>query len=289
MSQPQGQGGAPKISASPTTAPVSPPQPTAPPQPESLGLPDQPGAPKPPLAANAEQTRQQLREEIDRIDNMANVATDNGLFSKQKTVLYDDIQKYLYAARKNLENNQYPECETNTSVALHNYSRALYSTSRLWRFSNVYGGPVWIYLILFLSAVLAFYIYFIDAYLVHTTHITQAAVHAATWGIIGSILRGMWYLKDSVDDRQYRIAWRIYFISVPFLGGIFGGIIYLIIVAGLLSFNGMLVNPNTPNNPLVIIPIAAFAGFNWEWALAIFKRIGDLLSPTAPTPKRPVT
>jgi hypothetical protein len=55
-----------------------------------------------------------------------------------------------------------------------------------------------------------------------------------------------------------------------------------VIIAGLLSFNGNMANPNTPANPIVIIPIAAFAGFNWEWAVAIFKRIGDLLSPSGP-------
>jgi hypothetical protein len=212
---------------------------------------------------------------------------DNGLFYKQKVVAPGDILHYLYKARKNLENNQYSECEMNTSLALDNYTKALYSTSRIWRFSNVYGGPAWIYLTLFLSAILFFYIESF-AYLVSSTHIVQTAVHAVTWGVIGGILRGMWYLKDRVDDRQYRIAWRIYFISVPFLGGMFGAMIYLIIIAGLLSFNGSssLTTPNTPNNPLVVIPIAAFAGFNWEWALSIFKRIGDLLSPTAPPAKR---
>ena len=42
-------------------------------------------------------------------------------------------------------------------------------------------------------------------------------------------------------------------------------------------------NSNLPeiNRPLVIIPIAALAGFNWEWATTIFKRIGDVLAPNS--------
>ena len=63
--------------------------------------------------------------------------------------------------------------------------------------------------------------------------VQAAALHAATWGCVGGILRGLWYLKDKVSDRKYRNSFRIYFISVPFLGGLFGAIIYFLVVAGL--------------------------------------------------------
>jgi hypothetical protein len=33
------------------------------------------------------------------------------------------------------------------------------------------------------------------------------------------------------------------------------------------------------SRPEVIIPIAALAGFNWEWAVRVFRRIGDLITP----------
>jgi hypothetical protein len=46
--------------------------------------------------------------------------------------------------------------------------------------------------------------------------VQEAALHAATWGCVGRILRGLWYLKDKVSDRKYRNSFRIYFISVPF-------------------------------------------------------------------------
>jgi hypothetical protein len=233
-------------------------------------------------SANADPRRQKLQVEIDRIDTWLNVAADNGLFKRQTAVPYTNIQRILHLARRNLDNNLLSDCETNISCAIHAYSEALYSTCKLWRFLNIYAAHIWIYLAAFLSIVLAFYLYFIDTYLENSAHIAQAAIHATTWGVIGSILRGMWFLKEKVGDRQYRNSWTIYFISVPFLGGIFGAIIYLVIIAGLLSFNGNMANPNTPANPIVIIPIAAFAGFNWEWAVAIFKRIGDLLSPTGP-------
>jgi hypothetical protein len=140
-------------------------------------------------------------------------------------------------------------------------------------------------------------------------HVTvqEAALHAATWGCVGGILRGLWYLKDKVSDRKYRNSFRIYFISVPFLGALFGAILYFLVVAGLfiiaptqagpilsnqtsLSSSTNTTTTNTTNQPnpgstgiarpsqvstLAIIPLATLAGFNWEWAVTIFKRIGD--------------
>src|SRR5215211_2773831 len=122
------------------------------------------------------------------------------------------------------------------------------------------------------------------------------------WGTVGAILRGLWFLKDKVSDRRYRNSFRIYLISTPFLGGLFGAILYFMIVAGLFiiapaqaptilsnqtnisEFNATTTSPQTgPMNQangtsagnvstLAVIPLAALAGFNWEWAIMILKR-----------------
>jgi hypothetical protein len=134
--------------------------------------------------------------------------------------------------------------------------------------------------------------------------IQEAALHAATWGTIGAILRGLWFLKDKVSDRRYRNSFRIYLLSTPFLGGLFGAIFYFMIVAGLFVIapgqaTGILNQTTTELNAsgttasqtestdqadgtsaenvstLAIIPLAALAGFNWEWAIIILKRIGE--------------
>jgi hypothetical protein len=129
------------------------------------------------------------------------------------------------------------------------------------------------------------FLYFFCICIFHDKHgIEEAAIHAVTWGCIGGILRGIWYLKDKVSERRYKNSWWIFFLSVPFLGGIFGAIIYLILIAGLLSL-GVGQGDSTLseiNRPVVVIPIAALVGFNWEWAITIFKRIGDALASNPP-------
>jgi hypothetical protein len=274
------------------------------------------------IVEDEEQRRVELLHDIQRIDCWINAAADNGLFCeikklKEKENLakveskpkpeaesslngpddeFESIQEHLYNAREMLDKDDLALAERRTSSALHEYDKILYMTTFWWRFSNIYAGPIWIYLVGFLVAVLSFYIYFIDRYFVNILGLEQAAVHAATWGCIGGILRGMWYLKDKVSDRKYRKTWTIYFLSVPFLGGIFGAIIYLVIFAGVVALD-IETGPPLSNqtgvsqsnvtdgiqageslnvaNPLAIIPFAALAGFNWEWAVILFKRIGD--------------
>jgi hypothetical protein len=244
-----------------------------------------------------------LSKEIDLIDKWSNYGANNGLFNgnHQKNdpkddnnnvndhkqlidgeFIYSGIHEKLKEAKDNLEDERFSEAMVNTSAARLLYLKALFSKSWIWRFVNLYAGPIWIYMTVFLFLALAFYIYLIDKYFEDIHGVDQAAIHAVTWGCIGGILRGMWYLKDKVSEREYKNSWWIYFMSVPFLGGIFGAIVYLVIIAGLLSLGvGQSNNQGLPQigRPLVIVPIAALAGFNWEWSIRIFKRIGDLLSP----------
>jgi hypothetical protein len=235
-----------------------------------------------------------LRKEIDLVDKWSNYGANNGLFNGEHgntnsnggvedgEEAYKNIHEQLKKAKDNLDEHNYSDCTRDTSLARLFYLKTLYSKSWRWRFVNLYAGPVWIYLATYLVLVMAFYIYFVDKYFQDTTGVDQAAIHAVTWGCIGSVLRGMWYLKDKVSEREYKNSWWIYFVSTPFLGGIFGAIIYLVMIAGILSL-GVEQGDNELqiNRPLVIVPIAALAGFNWEWAVKMFRRIGDLFTPSS--------
>ena len=99
----------------------------------------------------------------------------------------------MRTARRLVNTGNLEDADYHASLALREYNKAMYNSSRAWRFSNMYAAPVWIYLVAFLVAVLAFYMVSADDQ-VRSFHenIAENALYAATWGTVGSILRGLW-------------------------------------------------------------------------------------------------
>ena len=225
--------------------------------------------------SDEEKRANELRKNIDKIDTMLNVAAGNGMFKNQPTVKYTDVQYRLHDSRLALDSKKISDGEMFLSLAIAKYAEAIHSTTKTWRFVNVYGGPIWIYLTSFLIAIVYFYIYGFDHVIQEKTHFDQVGINSVSWGVVGSILRGLWYLKKNVDERLYRKAWRIYFLSAPFLGGMLGGIIYLLILGGLL---GISQQSDAVKNSLLFLPIAAVAGFNWNWAVEVITRIPEIFT-----------
>jgi hypothetical protein len=252
--------------------------------------------------------RNMFRDSIDQIDLSVNVGAENGLFQeakkRDKTLenIFEDILNKLNEAKENLSKEKYPYAKTekNISEATEYYSRALYAPKRTWRYVNMYGIYVWFYLIGILAAV--FFVFFYGSGpLTKGLHIDQAALNAAGWGVIAAVVRALWFLRGTVDENRYRKSWNLYFMSIPFIGGILGSIVYLIIIGGLLAVSTTTTTITTTTNttaaaaapktitatpnPLAIIPFAALAGYNWEWAINILNRIGELVE-TRPPPDR---
>jgi hypothetical protein len=204
----------------------------------------------------------------------------------------EPVISLMDTARQCLDKNDLPGTENNIFKVNREYSKRVDQVPFRWTFANIYAGYIWIYLTLLLAAI--FFIFSSGMDLETQLKVKDPAINATAWGVIGAVLRAMWFLKSKVDSRTYRKAYNVYFISVPFLGGILGAIVYLIILGGLFALQGNV--QGQPNqitiNPLTIIPFAALAGYNWEWAINLFNRIGDFLmegtstTSTAATPKQ---
>jgi hypothetical protein len=225
--------------------------------------------------------RNMFRGSIDQIDLSANAGAENGLFEGDAEKIFGEIHEKLNDAKGNLSKEEYPypKTEKNISEAIKLYSKALYARRLSWRLVNMDGAYMWFYLIGILAGV--FFVFFYGRELLTTNlGIDQAALNAGAWGVIAAILRAMWFLRGTVDERRYRKSWNLYFISIPFIGGILGSIVYLIILGGLLALSTTTTTAGI--NPLAIIPFAALAGYNWEWAINIFNRIGELVESKPP-------
>lgn len=230
------------------------------------------------MSAVDENRLKEVRNQINKVDSKVNVAAGNGLFKNQTKVTFESIQDELHHARIAIDDRNISEAETQLSLGNSKFYEALHEADEIWRFSNLYAGHIWIYLIGFLVGIFFFYYLEVDKVLSSKDNFELMAIYAGTWGCIGGILRGFWKLKDKVDLRLYQNSWIIYFLSTPFLGGIFGVIIYFIIIGGLVSVSQQQFRVD---NIFVILPFSALAGYNWEWAIDLFKKISDLASPTS--------
>jgi hypothetical protein len=227
--------------------------------------------------------KKEYRHNIARVDKWVSTGLENGLFRVQRDVSYSDIWRILNSAQKCIELSHPPDfvsCDNLLNAAVEKYFSALQKTNLWWRLKNVYAFHLFIYLVLLLSVIFVLYNNFrIDNVISENHNIPTLAINAATWGVIGSVLRGFWALWTNINDRSYRSAWFIWFLSIPFIGGILGAMVYFIIIAGVIiasSENVTNGNSDSSLNPLVIIVLCAFAGFNWQWAIEQIEKLKNI-------------
>jgi len=229
-----------------------------------------------------EEREKTVRNLIDKTEIKLLTAVNNGLFNQKDIGGKDawiEIEKILGEARNLLNQKKFEDAETKQAIALGYLYHALSRPNAYWKFVNVHAAPIWIYLLGVL--VLEFFFFYTDlnTNFQDRLDISKHFIYVVAWGVLGGVLRALWKIKTSVGGNKHKRSFAIYYLSSPFLGGIFGAITYLLIIGGLVSING----DNTPTNIIPILPIAAFAGFNWEWAVGLFSRIADMISVKSKT------
>ena len=187
----------------------------------------------------------------------------------------EDIFRVLLKARKQLREGNVPFCDECLIVAEGKLHEAIHKAKWWWRFFNVYAFHLWIYFIGMLFSIFIFY-NFVGSEMDYTRDgnvflfagIPLLAVQAVIWGMIGGLFQDIWFLWKHVQNRDYRNTWMVQYFSAPFIGGILGAIIYIIIIAGLI-----ILDSDTSGAPreFVVLALAAFAGYNWDWAIKRFE------------------
>lgn len=224
-----------------------------------------------------DEDKEKISGYIDNTEVKLLTAIGNGLFNQDGVggeEAWKKIENLLGEARVFLEQGKFAEAETKQATALGHLHDALTKPKAYWRFVNIHAAPIWIYLLGVLVSLFVFFYSDVDTIIQTKMGVSEDVVYVVAWGVIGGILRALWKIKKSVGGQRHKRSFRIYYLSSPFLGGIFGAITYLLIIGGLVSINGT----NSPASIIPILPIAAFAGFNWEWAVGLFNRIADVLS-----------
>lgn len=112
-----------------------------------------------------------------------------------------------------------------------------------------------------------------------TLPFSQVTHHPAFWGLSGAVLKALYWLQFQINRGVLRPRWLAYFLVAPFIGILLGSVSALIVKVGF-----KLVDAGAA--PLidwrVIGLFAAFAGFNWEWALEKFRYSADAVAARMP-------
>jgi hypothetical protein len=67
-------------------------------------------------------------------------------------------------------------------------------------------------------------------------------------------------------------VWGVWFLASPILGALLGSIVYLAFVAGFIA-----ATKQTLTEPSLPMLLAGMAGFSWEWAVGVIKKVTEAL------------
>src|SRR6266496_1293632 len=136
--------------------------------------------------------------------------------------------------------------------------------SRWWYLANNRFGVMPI--LLTAAGTLIIY-WFLFIYLLNLSF-SDATHHTVFWGRAGAVLRSLYWLQQKTNRGLLRPRWFTYFAIAPFVGVILGAIATLLLRVGVRITNKSATA--LPDWETVAV-VAAFAAFNWEWALDKFK------------------
>lgn len=232
-----------------------------------------------------EQLVKDCEERIKKLVLQFRAASDNGMFSSRQkrtfekkgidpNALSTKIIDSITEARRKLYEGDAISSERSLLLAERAFYDVVYGTTRLWRFSYVYAGSLWAYFLGMLLSISAFYFLYLDVNFLNINNVEifpLLGIQAVVWGAIGGLFQDVWYLWKHVQNRYYRRTWIIQYLSAPFIGGILGAIVYIIIIAGLFALDS---DASGTPQAYVVMGLAAFAGYNWDWAIRRFETIG---------------
>jgi hypothetical protein len=142
--------------------------------------------------------------------------------------------------------------------------------SKKWYIANNRYGVIPIILTL-VGTVIIYFVLFVR--LLNLSFL-QTVHHPVFWGLVGAVLKSLYWLQQKTNRGQLRPRWFTYFIVAPFVGVILGALSTLLIrVVVRLANKSATAMPDWET----VAVVAAFAAFNWEWALDKFKLGADAI------------
>jgi hypothetical protein len=98
----------------------------------------------------------------------------------------------------------------------------------------------------------------------------------AWFGALGGIAVGLYGLYTHIQARDFDPAYRLWYLSKPIVGAIFGWFVVLVFRVGIVSLQG--VGDQEIKSPLLFYVIAFLAGFSERFTIKIIDRLMQVLT-----------
>jgi hypothetical protein len=231
------------------------------------------------MAEKLTKERRDLLRTAGQIGNQLRVSSEAGVFSPDQSGQLTEILKQLCDARRLARSGDVDEAARQFQEVQIKHDLAVLARSSAWRVFHVYKLHIFLYQVVFLSVILYLGtgvvlviprpvpVYF-------SVPVPSAffgvPVAAAAFGALGAILRSMWWFFSKLSRNQYYSRFLMAHLCAPWIGAIFGILVYLVVAGGLLALGG---NDTGIENPQVPYALALIAGFKWKAAIDLMQSI----------------
>lgn len=221
----------------------------------------------------------------DLVEGRLVMASESGLFHGKNEASEEDKNKILIAlenSRTSARSNDPKEFHTaarkvrEADLHLH---KAILRKKAIWRLVYLYRIPIIAYQLTILAVVvgLALDVRFrLPDWMPILVTVRRGAtiwgvpVAAAGFGILGAVLRSLYWHHRKIQLSQFYDRFLVGHISAPWIGGILGILVYMVVLAGLVVVSG---EDARIENQLFVYALALAAGFSWERAMPMLESV----------------
>ena len=99
-------------------------------------------------------------------------------------------------------------------------------------------------------------------------------VSKAGYGVLGGVLRGMYWLYQKVQRGEFRVQFVWPYLACPWTGGHIGVLAFAVFASGAAILGNMSASGTDVEGPntLGLALVAMLAGFSWKWTIDLLDR-----------------
>lgn len=231
---------------------------------------------------------QQITEDVE--DNFL-ALLEKGLFADRDAQANDVIQS-LTAALEALASGDAIAGNRHMLEADLIIHQVVYDRPSWWRFRLRYQPLIVLYNLAILAYLFVAGGWTLDpstapSWLLLPEEIWKVPVAVLAFGTAGAVLRVFYHLQSKVSAGELRPRNQLGYLLAPWIGALFGALVFAIVRAGLWTLQG---EDTELSSPWAVMALAALAGFSWEWITEWLKNVmSQIAKRGGASPKPPAS